>query len=330
MENCSAVLKLLLIITCVHLSSSGRHSLQYLYTAAGRFIAVSLVDEEQVVSYDSKIGKMIPRTEWMKKIEDDDPLYWKSETQHMTDQHERIRVFVHRAKQIFNHTKDHIVLKMYGCELDDDNTTGGYDQYSYDGEDFINLNLTTGTWTADNDKAKSFINDWDPKGTEAKHWKDFLETNCIDQLKKFVSQGRESLERKEVVCHATGFFPKALNITWQKDGEDVHEDVELRETLPNQDESFQKRIILKVPAEELQKHTYTCVVQHSSLEKELVREVPKGGRSAGVRIAIITPVVAALIGLFAGIVVWKNKNSGERRKEADVKFSENRFTLSNS
>ncbi|KAF5880249.1 BOLA class I histocompatibility antigen, alpha chain BL3-7-like, partial [Clarias magur] len=109
----------------------------------------------------------------------------------------------------------------------------------------------------------------------------------------------------EVVCHATGFLPKAVMITWQKDGEDVHEDVELRETLPNQDGSFQKRNILKVPAEELQKHTYTCVVQHSSLEKELVREVPKGGAP----IAIITAVVAALVAVVAGIVVWKKKNS---------------------
>ncbi|KAK3538379.1 hypothetical protein QTP86_001406, partial [Hemibagrus guttatus] len=79
----------------------------------------------------------------------------------------------------------------------------------------------------------------------------------------------------EVVCHATAFFPKEVMISWRKDGEDVNEDVELRETLPNQDGSFQKRSILKVPAEELQKHTYTCVIQHSSLKEELVLEVPK-------------------------------------------------------
>ncbi|KAG7318659.1 hypothetical protein KOW79_018414 [Hemibagrus wyckioides] len=72
----------------------------------------------------------------------------------------------------------------------------------------------------------------------------------------------------EVVCHATGFFPKEVMISWRKDGEDVNEDVELRETLPNQDGSFQKRSILKVPAEDLQKHTYTCVIQHSSLKEE--------------------------------------------------------------
>ncbi|KAM9447004.1 BOLA class I histocompatibility antigen, alpha chain BL3-7-like [Clarias gariepinus] len=123
-----------------------------------------------------------------------------------------------------------------------------------------------------------------------------------------VSVFQKHFPSPEVVCHTTGFFPKPLNITWQKDGEDVHENVELGETLHNQDGSFQKRSILKVPAEELQKHNYTCVVQHSSLEKELVREVPKGGGS----IAIISAVVAALVALVAvvaGIVVWKKKKN---------------------
>ena len=96
---------------------------------------------------------------------------------------------------------------------------------------------------------------------------------CVSAVVPEVSVFHKNTSSPEVVCHATGFFPKAVMITWQKDGEDVHEDVELRETLHNQDGSFQKRIILKVPAEELQKHNYTCVVQHSSLEKELVLNV---------------------------------------------------------
>ncbi|KAF7687720.1 hypothetical protein HF521_014948 [Silurus meridionalis] len=56
----------------------------------------------------------------------------------------------------------------------------------------------------------------------------------------------------------------------------AYEDVELREMLPNQDGSFQKRSILKVSAEKLQKHNYTCVIEHSSMEKEMVLEVPIG------------------------------------------------------
>ncbi|KAF4074689.1 hypothetical protein AMELA_G00242170 [Ameiurus melas] len=131
----------------------------------------------------------------------------------------------------------------------------------------------------------------------------------------------------EVVCHATGFFPKTVNISWRKDGEELVQNVKLSKTLPNQDGTFQKRSILTVSAEDLQKHNYTCMIQHSSLEKEIVlheediRILNPGGGSDGAMIGIIVGAVAVLlVVVVAGIVVWK-KNSGERRKEADVKFS---------
>ncbi|MCJ8746629.1 hypothetical protein PDJAM_G00144040 [Pangasius djambal] len=185
----------------------------------------------------------------------------------------------------------HTYQWIYGCELDDDGTARGSDQYGYDGEDFISLDVEAGVWKP---ATKTYVtHKWDPDGHYALDQKSYLteqnglKKKCIDWLRMYVSYSNESLERKvrpeaslfqehsspEVVCHATGFFPKAVMISWQKDGEDVQEDVELRETLPNQDGSFQKRSILRVPAEELQKHTYTCVIQHSSLEKELVLPV---------------------------------------------------------
>ncbi|KAF4074722.1 hypothetical protein AMELA_G00242530 [Ameiurus melas] len=141
---------------------------------------------------------------------------------------------------------------------------------------------------------------------------------------------QEEATSLEVVCHATCFFPKTVNITWRKDGEDVPEDMDIRKTLPNQDGSFQKRIILKVPAEDLKEHTYTCVIQHSSSEKEIVLPVserrilnPGGGSdgesdgesdggSGGAPIGIIIAVVVALVALvvIVGFVVRKKKNSG--------------------
>ncbi|GAA6090145.1 DLA class I histocompatibility antigen, A9/A9 alpha chain-like isoform X1 [Tachysurus ichikawai] len=133
----------------------------------------------------------------------------------------------------------------------------------------------------------------------------------------------------EVVCHATCFFPKAVMISWRKDREDVHKDVDLREMLVNQDGSFQKRSILKLPAEELQKHTYTCVIQHSSLEKELVLNVNKqsntkdggaGGGSGGGNIGIIAPVVVTLFVLVAAVLVfiWKKIKCSGAEKPHEV------------
>ncbi|XP_060739562.1 patr class I histocompatibility antigen, alpha chain G-like [Tachysurus vachellii] len=270
----------------------GTHSLQYFYTVVTtemnfpEFTAVGLVDGGQFVYYDSNIRRMIPKTEWIQKMNYDDPDYWNRETQKLQGSEEIFKVNVDILMMRFNQTTGvHSVQLMYGCELDDDGTVRGYRQYGYDGEDYISFDLKTVTWTAAKSQAVITKNKWDPDPGMTVARKNYLENICIKWLKKYVSYGKETLERKvrpetslfqkessspEVVCHATGFFPKAVMITWRKDGEDMHEDVELRETLPNQDGSFQKRSILKVPAEELQKHTYTCVIQHSSLEKELV------------------------------------------------------------
>ncbi|KAF5891247.1 MHC class I alpha chain, partial [Clarias magur] len=305
------------------------HSLQYIFTAVTpginfpEFTSVGQVDGQQIDYYDSKIRRDIPKTEWIQKNVGDD--YWSSETQRCQGTEETFKVDVGTLMGRFNQTKGvHTVQMMYGCELDDDGTTRGYRQDGYDGEDFISFDLKTLSWIAAKPQALITKNKWDPDSGWNNYLKGYYEKECIEWLKKYLTYGRETLERKvvpeasvfqkhsspspEVVCHATGFFPKAVMITWQKDGEDMHEDVEIRETLPNQDGSFQKRSILKVPAEELQKHTYTCVVQQKGSE-DIVRGIPTGGAP----IAIIIGVVAALLVLaavVAGIVIWRKKNSG--------------------
>ena len=55
-------------------------------------------------------------------------------------------------------------------------------------------------------------------------------------------------------------------ITLKKDGVDMHEDVDMGETLPNEDGTFQKRAELKVSPEERKKGEFTCEVAHKSGE----------------------------------------------------------------
>ncbi|XP_047005630.1 BOLA class I histocompatibility antigen, alpha chain BL3-6 isoform X2 [Ictalurus punctatus] len=326
------IVVLLILLGCGEMSTD-THTLQYLYTAVTpgvNFTVVGLVDGEQFVFYNNNMMRI---SEWMKKAEADDTDYEQKETQHVKDQQDSLQNIVATVMRIFNQSEGvHTLQRIYGCERDDDGTPRGFDVYGYDGEDFISLDLTTGTWTADNDEAEIFIKEWDPTGDKAKKSKQFLKTDCIDRLQKVLNHSKETLERKDPptaslfqknssspeVCHATGFFPKTVNITWQKDGEDVHEDVDLRETLPNQDGSFQKRSILTVSAEDLQKHTYTCVIQHSSMGKELVlheediRILNPGGAPIGIIVGVVA-VLLVLVAVVAGIVVWKKKkNSGFR------------------
>ncbi|XP_053085119.1 class I histocompatibility antigen, F10 alpha chain-like isoform X2 [Pangasianodon hypophthalmus] len=315
-------------------ASADTHSLQYLYTAVTpginfpEFTAVGLVDGEQFVYYDSNIRKMIPRTEWINKIDADDPDYWNRRTREMQSHQENLKQLLATVMQHYNHAKGvHILQWMYGCELDDDGTTRGYTQYGYDGEDFITFDLKTLTWIAPTPQAVITKHKWDADTGRNYQWKNYLEKECIEWLKKYVTYSRETLERKvrpevlvfqkdstypEVVCHATGFFPKAVMISWQEDGWDTYEDVELRETLPNLDGSFQKRSILTVPAEELQKHTYTCVIQHSSLEKELV--LPVSERRILNPGLLSEPLVSSTLEAEAGdtVTIWCQHNLNYR------------------
>uniref|UniRef100_A0A3B1K4N9 Major histocompatibility complex class I UBA n=1 Tax=Astyanax mexicanus TaxID=7994 RepID=A0A3B1K4N9_ASTMX len=267
-----------------------------------------------------------------RKIVGEDADYWDTQTQMAQGSQERYKVNVQTLMQRFNHTKA-LKCTMYGCELDDDGTKRGYMQYGYDGEDFLILDKDTLTWTAPT--PQSFISKQKfEKTTEASYQTNYLENTCIEWLQKYVDFGRSVLERKvrpemdlfqkdsssPVVCHATGFFPKAVMITWQKNGEDLNEDVDLRETLPNQDGSFQKRSILNVSPEELKNgDKYTCVIQHSSLVKEMVlpvsnsRILPGGNRgSLGVIIgAVVAVLLLVLIGCVGFFILKKKGNCGE-------------------
>ncbi|KAL6466060.1 hypothetical protein MHYP_G00261930 [Metynnis hypsauchen] len=313
-------------------ASAASHSLQYIYTAvtAGKhfpeFTVVGLVDGEQFDYYDSNIRKDVPKTEWIKKVDADDPDYWNRQTQILQRHQEAFKANVDNLMKRFSHTEGiHTVQWMYGCELHDDGTRRGYDQHGYDGEDFISLDLNTSSWTAANQKAIITKNKLEGSAA-ARFQTGYLQNECITWLKKYVDYGRSTQEKKvpevsifqkdfssPVVCHATGFFPKAVNISWQKNGEDLHEDVELRETLPNQDGTFQKRSVLTVSPEELNRNQYSCIIQHSSLENIYVLQVSdhrvlSDKESIGIIIGAVVAVFLLVLIACVGVFMWKKKS----------------------
>ncbi|KAK2836232.1 hypothetical protein Q7C36_014101 [Tachysurus vachellii] len=326
MIPCTLIYVLIWISFSICPSYTVTHTLQYIRTSVTpgihfpEYTDVGLVDGEPFVYYDNNIKKYIPKTEWIKKITDDDPDYWSSGTQNQNYEQEIYKENVITLMRRFNQTEGvHTLQRIYGCELHDDGTVRGYEQLAYDGEDFISLDLEHVTWTAVKPQALNTKNKLNTEGA-APFEKFYLENICIKWLQKYVTYSRETLERKDrpevsvlykhpspdVVCHATGFYPKEVMITWQRDGEVMYENVELRETLPNQDGSFQKRSILRVSPEDLQKHNYTCVVQHSSLDKEIVEIFLRDGGSAALRIGFLAAVLVVVA--FVGFLIWKKKS----------------------
>uniref|UniRef100_A0A3Q2QJT6 Major histocompatibility complex class I-related gene protein-like n=1 Tax=Fundulus heteroclitus TaxID=8078 RepID=A0A3Q2QJT6_FUNHE len=250
------MLKLIFLLLMRIKSIAGMtHSLKYFYTASSEiqnfpdFVVVGLVDDVQIVKYDSITRKTEPTQDWMRKNFDRD--YWMSETFTNLLSQYAYKVNIEIAKQRFNQTEGvHVYQNMYGCEWN--NETGevsGYHQYGFDGEDWIIFDMKENRWIAPKLQGLITTNKWNNNRADLEMQKYYFNQICPAWLKKYIDYGRSSLMRTDlpsvsflqknssspVSCHATGFYPNRAEMIWRKDGEEVHDGVVKGEILPNND-----------------------------------------------------------------------------------------------
>ncbi|KAM8952773.1 class I histocompatibility antigen, F10 alpha chain-like [Pelodytes ibericus] len=316
---------LLLLIVGVSGVYSG-HSLQYYYTGVSDpgfglpvFSTVGYVDGRQIVNYNSDSGRTVPKTHWMEK---EGPEYWERETQNLKGSE---AVFKHNVKilmQRYNQTTGfHSFQWMYGCELRDDGSSRGYDQYGYDGSDFLALDAERGVYIPLTHEAQITAQKWNSRDVRVgERQKNYLETRCMEGLKEYIGYGRDELERRvrpevkvsarqsdgvtELHCQVYGFYPRDVDVNWKRNGIEVPSE-EAKQVLPNTDGTFQIRATVEVMPRE--GDSYSCHVDHSSLPETLMvmwDPNAESGSNVGIIIAIVA-VVIALVALVIGVVVWK-------------------------
>ncbi|XP_074469539.1 major histocompatibility complex class I-related gene protein-like isoform X1 [Sebastes fasciatus] len=329
-----------LIVTLLTISLHGAaavtHSLKYFYTASTgvpnfpEFVSVGLVDEVVISHYDSNTRRAEPKQDWMSKVTEDEPQYWERHTGVFMGIQQVYKSNIGHLKQRFNQTGDvHIYQVMYGCEWDDEtDEVNGYEQYGYDGEDFISFDLKTETWVAPKQQAVITKHKWDNDKSEIAQNKHYYTQHCPEYLKKYVNYGSSVLLRTElpsvsllqktpsspVSCHATGFYPDRATLFWRKDGEELHEDVDLGEILPNHDGTFQMSADLKLSSAE-DRTRYDCVFQLSGVKDDLVTRLDKVRSNREKPTDMTVPIIAAVVVLalvliaVIGVVIYKKKNA---------------------
>ncbi|KAL8213490.1 UNVERIFIED_CONTAM: hypothetical protein K2H54_066021, partial [Gekko kuhli] len=291
-----------------------------------RFFTLGYVDDQPFIRYDSVTKRVLPQVPWMEKAGEDDPDYWERNYHSLRSSESVFRSSLEILRDRFNQSGGghHVLQGKYGCEVGPDGQfRGGHMQDAYDGEDFLTLDLKTLTWTAPVPQAQETKRRWENELHNAQGYKDYLEGTCVEWLRRYLDYGRETLLSTEapmarvahkrghdgqetLFCQLYGFYPKEIEVTWMKDGEDQAPETLTGGVIPNSDGTYHTWLSINVNPKE--KDRYRCRVGHDSLLEPLNLAWEEPASSLGLILGIVGAVLAALL-LGAGVIFYLRKRS---------------------
>ncbi|KAK7136580.1 hypothetical protein R3I93_016804 [Phoxinus phoxinus] len=303
-------------------------------TGIPEFSAVTTLDDQQIDYYDSNTTEMIPKQDWIRNYTSTE--LWKEDIEIRKYVQQMYRNIIPVLMQRFNQTHGvHTYQRMYGCEWDDETEDShGFDQYAYDGEDFISLDLKENRYIASVQQALLTAMKWNNDRTRLTIQKQYFQYDCVYWLKKFLNFSKDtfkkavpevSLLQKEDsdyhTCHVTGFLFRNTSILWRKNGEALSDSSNLTsgDTLPNEDGTFQRRLTLYVLPGERREDEYSCVVEHKSLTETIQKnrtvnkskrnsKKPESASDTSYIIYLVPIIIILVTGLLIGLYVrWKHR-----------------------
>ncbi|XP_074386078.1 class I histocompatibility antigen, F10 alpha chain-like isoform X2 [Zonotrichia albicollis] len=261
------------------------HSLHYLKVAVSepspgipQYMSMGYLDGIPFVRYDSERGWVEPLTQWIK--DGVEPEYWEGQTQIGVGNQHVYAKDLEILRERYNQSGGlHTLLRVFGCDLLSDGSLHGSYQTGYDGQDFISFDLESGRFVPADSAAEISRRLWEQDGTVAEYWTNYLKHICPEWLQKYIRYGQKELERKEppdvhvsgreehgtltLSCHAYGFYPKTIAVSWMKGGETLDQETEWGGVVPNSDGTFYTWARIEALPEE--REQYRCRVEHPGM-----------------------------------------------------------------
>ncbi|XP_070792386.1 major histocompatibility complex class I-related gene protein-like [Pituophis catenifer annectens] len=234
------------------------------------------LDDQPIARFDSLTRKMEPLVPWMEGVENQ--TFLAPEWVFRTDQ-EKLSKQDHHAGGL------HIWQAILGCELRENGSKGGFLHYSSNRWDFISFKNKTHRLGAAQPQAENVKLKWKEDPGWSEKVKVFLEESCIEGLQRYLSYGKEALQRPEppagkvtrkmvnnsleiLICQAYGFYPKEIQATWWRKREVWKYETLRRNVAPNSDGTYYVWLSTEINPKE--RSHFRCHLEHKGLQKPLI------------------------------------------------------------
>ncbi|XP_070593108.1 major histocompatibility complex class I-related gene protein-like [Erythrolamprus reginae] len=259
---------------------SSRHSLCYSYLkmtepsqGLPQFLSVVHLDDHPIARYDILNGKTVPLVPWMEVEE------MKAPERMFRADLEQLSELNHRTEGLHTWQVD------LGCELREGGSKIGFLHFGYDGMDFISFDKETLRWVAAHPQAEKVKETWEDDPRQSQRNKFFLEETCIEWLQKYLSYQKLALKKTEppvgkvtgkvvddnlqvLMCQAFGVYPKEIQATWMRVGEDCKYETLPRKLAPNSDGTYFVQLSIEIDPKE--RDHFRCHLEHEGLQEPLV------------------------------------------------------------
>ncbi|XDV33662.1 hypothetical protein PO909_003984 [Leuciscus waleckii] len=326
------------------------HSLYYTYSAVSK----PLMSGEEYEFYNSvelddiqmSLCNSVNKADFMTRLcEESERLFNESDDLHYKQQWVQINIKTLMDKRSENSTRDtdlHVLQWRHGCAVERHSNGSvmflqGTDEYAYDGQTLtFDLSMHWKPLVLDHDII------WDRESVSS------LERKCVETLTRFTELQREGkiiMESRPrvhtlvkasgssvsslLVCLATGFYPKHVQMEIRHDQTPVPDDQLNSEGIrPNADGSFQLKKSLEIlPSERSQ---YQCVVKHQTLTEPLIIRC-----GVNVRLRVVTGFIVALVVLVIIVLVFyllrkcvKRRKFNQKHRKKAIYLSASRWRIS--